>query len=232
MDFAPDGCLAAFDTEEVAQAMLWEGDPDQLWKGLVDSRFVDVENGPSRIHDWHDYAGRLVERREANAERMRQSRAARRAQPPGPRADDVQRTDDARGPDVQGLPDRTVPDLTGPDRTGPPSQTLPATEREGLSALPRADSGPGRTKGFHDDGRAPPNGTRRGKSVLDGRNGWHGCPRGCPTNHGGPAAVRHLGEDWLAIPESDRPPWPAFLASHGRPDFADQPAPTPATQEA
>lgn len=68
--------------------------------------------------------------------------------------------------------------------------------------------------------------------MLNGRNGYSGCPAGCPTNHGGPSAARHLGQDWLAVPPDDRPPWGEFLAQHGRPDLADLPAPSaPAMQE-
>lgn len=68
--------------------------------------------------------------------------------------------------------------------------------------------------------------------MLNGRNGWMGCPAGCPMNHGGPLAAKGLGGDWLALPDDQRRPWPEFVAQHGRPDLADQPAPTPATQEA
>ena len=75
MDFAQDGSLDGFDAEEVAQAMLWEGSPDLLWSSLVGARFVDVdENGGASIHDWADYAGRLIEKRRADAERKRMSR--------------------------------------------------------------------------------------------------------------------------------------------------------------
>jgi hypothetical protein len=67
--------------------------------------------------------------------------------------------------------------------------------------------------------------------VLNGRDGWMGCPAGCPANHGGPLAAKFLGEDWLATPAENRPSWPEFLARHGRPDLADVPALQPATQE-
>jgi hypothetical protein len=225
LDYYPEGDLGAVSDEDIAEAVDWARDPSEVVAALTLAGFLDEGR---RLHDWDDYAGRLIERRAANAERKRQARASR--QSPG------------RPPDVRGtsqqcpvLPDRTLtgPDRTGPDRTGPPPPTPPATEREGLSSLPLADAQ------RHENGAAfdatqhpPPNGARRSKPVLNGRDGWMGCPERCPTNHGGPSAAKFLGEDWLAIPADDRPAWPEFLARHGRPDLADVPAPQPVTQEA
>lgn len=336
LDNAPSGDVSDTSRRAIAYGSGWRGDADQFVDALIGAGWLDAN---LRIHDWDDYAGRLVERREANAERMRQARAARLSRREAPRAENVQRTCDERVPDVQGLPDRTGPDLTGPDRTGPPTQTLPATEREGLqragargidqdvidrlSRLPlgldakafhtaaetalvglgftcrrevmvddRGDGHRGRVdlwaeRGGHAiafefdresprqksiaklapvenaarivvlrepwDGRLPDgldavisppsavahgpparNGsttTRRSGPVLNGRNGWAGCPAGCPTNHGGPGAAKFLGEDWLAVPSEQRPPWREYLAQHGRPDLADLPAPAPAQIE-
>lgn len=125
MDFAPDGSLAGFEAEEIALAVMWEGAPEDLLSGLVAARFVDEAPGGDgyAIHDWDDYAGRLIERRQVNAERMRNARAKH-----------VQRTCRAT------VPDPTVPDPTVPDRTGPyPHPNLPATVREGLAVAVATD---------------------------------------------------------------------------------------------
>jgi hypothetical protein len=45
---------------------------------LVDTGFLD-DNGVLQVHDWADYGGKLLERRERNAEQMRRARARRKA---------------------------------------------------------------------------------------------------------------------------------------------------------
>lgn len=72
MDYAPDGDLAEFEDWELAEAALYEGDPAGFVEALIAAGFVDRDR---KIHDWHEYAGRLIDQREANAERMRTKRA-------------------------------------------------------------------------------------------------------------------------------------------------------------
>ena len=72
LDYAEEGDLSKFTGEEIAEACLWEGQPPKLKAALGASGFV---NGDGTIHDWNDYAGRLLERRRANAQRMRDTRA-------------------------------------------------------------------------------------------------------------------------------------------------------------
>jgi hypothetical protein len=102
LDYAPNGLVPAADKPTVAHACLWHRKPDDLWSALLTAGFVE-EAGLDvlKIHDWMDYAGRLVEKRAANAERMRNARAKH-----------VQRTSGARA-------GATVPDRTGPNRTEP-----------------------------------------------------------------------------------------------------------------
>jgi len=102
LDYAPNGLVAAADKPVVARACLWHRKPDDLWSALVAAGFVE-DLGPEmlKIHDWMDYAGRLIEQRAANAARMKAKRAAH-----------VQRTSGTRT-------GATVPDPTGPNRTGP-----------------------------------------------------------------------------------------------------------------
>jgi hypothetical protein len=72
LDYADDGDLGRYTDDDIADGMLYEGDAAWLVESLTDAGFLDADR---RIHDWDDFAGRLVQRRKANAERMRESRA-------------------------------------------------------------------------------------------------------------------------------------------------------------
>lgn len=84
LDYAQDGDLTDFDAEDIAIAAEWDGEPAEFVTMLTDCGFIDNSKG-MHVHDWYDYAGKLIDRRERNAERMRQARA-----------DSVQRTCGAR----------------------------------------------------------------------------------------------------------------------------------------
>lgn len=88
VDYAPDGDLTGYPPEMIAKICHWDGDPETFIDALVrcgrteDSPgFLEREGGRLLIHDWHDYAGRLLQRRERDKERYRRLRAAKRAQP-------------------------------------------------------------------------------------------------------------------------------------------------------
>lgn len=71
---APDGDLTRLSEEKLARECYWTlGRP--LLPALKACGFVD---GDDKIHDWSDYTGRLMEKREANARRMRLARARQR----------------------------------------------------------------------------------------------------------------------------------------------------------
>lgn len=82
LDHAEDGDLTRFDAVDLAAAVGWDGNPEELFKALTEcgpggtAGFIDVnEDGTVSVHDWMDYAGRLVERREADRERKQKARA-------------------------------------------------------------------------------------------------------------------------------------------------------------
>lgn len=79
-DYAQDGSLARFDALDIAIAADWQGDPNGLLRALREAGFLDEDDA---LHDWHNYAGRLIERRRADAARKRQSRASDIQQPSG-----------------------------------------------------------------------------------------------------------------------------------------------------
>lgn len=87
LDNAPEGNLSWLTSEEIAEAAGWDGDADQFVTALVEARgpsghgFIERDEAGVRIHDWDDYAGRLIRRRRANAEQMRQARARDAAEP-------------------------------------------------------------------------------------------------------------------------------------------------------
>lgn len=66
LDYADDGDLSAYEPADIADGCCWEGDPVTFWNCLLSAGFIDDD---SRVHDWHDYAGRLVVKREANRSR-------------------------------------------------------------------------------------------------------------------------------------------------------------------
>jgi hypothetical protein len=128
LDFAQDGDLSKFEAGDISDAVLWQRDPNEFVDALIESGWLDRTNdGGLFIHDWFDYAGRLVEKREANRERMRRARAkAKEAS-----SNNVQNTFTARtGATVQNstVPNSTVPtEHTEPDNTPPDDEPLPSS---------------------------------------------------------------------------------------------------------
>jgi len=74
MDYAEDGELARFEAIDVAIGGEWEGEPETFVDALVDAGFLLRHDNTLSINDWHDYAGKLIERRKADAERKRAGR--------------------------------------------------------------------------------------------------------------------------------------------------------------
>lgn len=74
LDYAEDGDLSVFDAEDIADAAMWDGDPQAFVDALIacgpSGRAGFVERTPDgglRLHDWEEYAGRLIASRQANA---------------------------------------------------------------------------------------------------------------------------------------------------------------------
>lgn len=80
LDNAPDGSLAGISPGAIARAAQWEGDKLEFIEVLQDHGLLDLMPEGLAIHDWHDYAGNLIERRKADAERKRKARAEKREQ--------------------------------------------------------------------------------------------------------------------------------------------------------
>ena len=71
LSYAEDGDLSGYDAADIAEAVMWDGDPDQFIEALLNcgpagkAGFLERdEQGRLRVHDWYDYAGKLIEKRE------------------------------------------------------------------------------------------------------------------------------------------------------------------------
>ena len=116
IDYAPDGCLAGYEDWEIAEAALWEGDPAEFTAVLMRVGWVDQDD---TLHDWDDYAGKLIRSREQARVRM----AAKRA------ATVPERSANVPGTEQEGssLQYRTGQDTTVPDSPAPAERKKRAT---------------------------------------------------------------------------------------------------------
>ncbi len=64
LDNAPDGCLAGVPAAVIAEVAEWRGHPEKFVAALREAGFMDG----SDLHDWDDFAGKLVERRRLSKE--------------------------------------------------------------------------------------------------------------------------------------------------------------------
>jgi len=133
ISYAEDGDLTDFTSDEVAYGARWHGDPDKFVEALIQAGWIDRSSEAMSLHDWWDYAGKLVEQRKANAERMRQRRAKSTAHhheetPDGSNSSFIEDAYSARAGNVQDtLPARapaTVPNRTLPYSTLPNTTTI------------------------------------------------------------------------------------------------------------
>jgi len=106
LDFAPSGQIRTT-PPVIAHACYWRGNAQHFWQSLILAGFMDVDEDTVTIHDWFDYAGKLIEQRALRRESNKQAQSARRQRL---RQRDVT-AESARSQHP------TVPDQ--PDRTGP-----------------------------------------------------------------------------------------------------------------
>ncbi len=136
LDNCPDGDLSALPPAVLAAGANWSGDPEALVNGLLRAGFLDRQDERLLLHDWWEYAGRLIERRRDDALRKRAARtragpapASAAASPPSlPLPVPVVPPATDPPPDVQR--NRTVPNRTVPNPTEPENDdaTLPAPQ--------------------------------------------------------------------------------------------------------
>ena len=113
LDFAEDGNLARYESFDIADAASWDGDERLFVEALIDIGFLDEDGDALMLHDWHDYAGKLIERRNADRQRKRQERQGNKKRLPEP----VSEVSDGCPQDGARSHSRTVPYSTVPNQT-------------------------------------------------------------------------------------------------------------------
>lgn len=71
-----NGELPGMTAEDVSSAVGWTK-KSNLAGALLECGYLDFDGKDFAIHDWYDYAGKLMDKREADREKMRRSRARR-----------------------------------------------------------------------------------------------------------------------------------------------------------
>jgi hypothetical protein len=90
MKHAQDGNLDKYDALDIADACEWEDEEEIFFNALVESGFIDETETGYCLHDWYEYAGKMIELRARDAARKKEYREkkAQKAQNP----EDVHRT--------------------------------------------------------------------------------------------------------------------------------------------
>ena len=82
LDNAPSGSLDGISNRMIARAAQWNGNADEFVEALKSAELLDeTSDGELELHDWQEYAGNLIEKREAEKQRSRKRRAAAKEQP-------------------------------------------------------------------------------------------------------------------------------------------------------
>lgn len=138
LDYAQDGDLSAYAVEDIADAADWTGDAADFVGALAETARIGdrpgflekQESGAFLIHDWYDYAGKLLDKRAIDAARKRASRRQDSSDASAGHPQDIQ----APVPVTAQVPNLTVPNLTNqPNQpelganTTPPSTPTAAT---------------------------------------------------------------------------------------------------------
>lgn len=74
------GTITGGQRDLVARACWWRGKTERFWDGLLVAGFVEEtgEDHALRVHDWMDYAGRLLDSQELRRESNRRAQSAHR----------------------------------------------------------------------------------------------------------------------------------------------------------
>ena len=106
LDYADDGDLSRYDNEDIADAAMWDfNDAARFIEAMSSAGFLDKTNNGYVLHDWYDYAGKLIDQRESNRERQRLYRERKKQ-----RNSDVTVTNESRN--IATVPNRTIPNQT------------------------------------------------------------------------------------------------------------------------
>jgi hypothetical protein len=113
LDNAPEGVLR-MSARVVAKASGWSGNENDFLQSLIDTNWLEITpENDLYIHDWEQYAGRLIEKRKEDAARKREYRAEKAQSTKRPK--NVRKTSKGHPKDIQGTSSVTVPNLTVPN---------------------------------------------------------------------------------------------------------------------
>ena len=134
LDFAQDGTLEKYDGYDLADAMQWDGDPDQLVEALISAGYIDDTDDGLMIHDWGEYAGKLLERRAKDRARKRAAAEAAGVPQNFRRSSDGNDEESGETPSASFVTNQpTVPNQ--PNTTNSTNRTEPTTPTGDAQAL-------------------------------------------------------------------------------------------------
>lgn len=127
LDYAQDGDLARYTPAQIARGAKWTKKPEVFIEALCQARFIDgsISAGLS-IHDWDEYAGKLIEKRRKDAARKRDGARSGAGNPA-----ELQRTSSGNPVEVAGTNQPT----NQTNRTDQTNQHQPDAS-DGRAALP------------------------------------------------------------------------------------------------
>lgn len=141
LDYAPDGDISDYDAEDIADAAMWDGDPQEFLTALIECGpgggpgFVERDEHGMRLHDWDEYGNeykvrsRAAERKRRSRERSRQNNQASRdgnnLVTGQSRDSHVTVTGQSQDSHTDVTLDKTRQDRTGQDKTGQPPPNPP-----------------------------------------------------------------------------------------------------------
>ena len=56
MELAEDGNITKWDAEDIADYCDYSGDPEKLYKALLNNGFIDIKNNRKIVHDWWEHS--------------------------------------------------------------------------------------------------------------------------------------------------------------------------------
>lgn len=133
LDNAPTGSLEGITPRMIARAAQWEGPAEKLAGALIRAGWLDEnDDGALSIHDWYEYAGKLIDQRQAEKERSQRRRDEKAAAAASSeKSDDDQQTASGRPKGnrkkAAGRVDQSRPDKRKGDNT-PPSPSDEGSE--------------------------------------------------------------------------------------------------------
>ncbi|WP_135552056.1 DnaD domain-containing protein [Paenibacillus cymbidii] len=82
LDYAKDGNLSWHESEDIAEAIGWTGDADQLIDALLTAGghkpgWIERRGNELHLHDWQQYGGKFLANKASDAERKRNARNKR-----------------------------------------------------------------------------------------------------------------------------------------------------------